>query len=87
MKSSNTLASFNENCYLFGKIRIKFCSVGVQSTSERIIQTSWGVQPVRVEQHTMQFNILLCAISHHFHEALQKQEVPISAETVFPSTA
>jgi hypothetical protein len=35
----------------------------------------------------MQFHILLCAISQHFHEALQKQKVPVSAESVFLSNA
>jgi len=62
--------------------------MGVQSPSEYIIQLSKGVQPVWVEQHTMQFHILLCAISQQLHEALQKQKVPVSAESVvFLSTA
>ena len=58
-----------------------------QGPSEYIIQLSEGVQPVWVEQHTMQFHILLCAISQHLHKALQKQKVPVSAESIFLSTA
>ena len=61
--------------------------MGVQGPSEYIIQLSEGVQPVWVEQRTMQFHILLCAISQHLHEALQKQKVLVSAESVFLSTA
>jgi len=87
MKSSNRLARFDESYYLFRKIRINFCSMGVQGPSDYIIQLSKGVQPVWVEQHTMQFHILLCAISQHLHEALQKQKVLVSAESVFFSNA
>jgi hypothetical protein len=86
MKSSNRLARFDESCYLFRKIRINFCSVGVHGPSEYTIHLSEGVQPVWVEQHMMQFHILLCVISQHLHEALQKQKVPVSAESVFLST-
>jgi hypothetical protein len=61
--------------------------MGFQGPSEYIIQLSEGVQPIWVEQNTMQFHVLLCAISQHLHEALQKQNIPVSAASVFLSTA
>lgn len=75
VRVGHSVPASGRDSYLFGEVRVDFFNMGVQGPSEYIVQVTRHIQAVWVEQHAVQFHVLLCVVAQNLHEALQERRL------------
>lgn len=73
VREGHSIPASGQDSYLIGEVRVNFFNMGVQGPSEYTVQVTRHVQAIWVEQHAVQFHILLCVVARNLHEALQER--------------